>query len=274
MIKKFLDYLINFYVMLFSKKIFIGFHYLLMHISQRSLGYKNFGNFNKTGEKNFLKKIKKYEIKTSIDIGANKGDYSKEIIINTNSFVIAFEPMKKSFLKLKKIEKKFSNKIKCFNIALSDKNGENTIYFQNQNSELASFEKNIRYLSYIKKQNIKSKKIKVLKLDTFVKKENRLFKKGIDFITIDTEGYDYEVLMGSLKTINKFRPKFIQFEMNWHYLFRGINIFKICLKLQNYYPYRLLPYNSGLIEVDQRHPNHNIFHLSNFIMIRKDIKFK
>ena len=101
-----------------------------------------------------------------------------------------------------------------------------------------------------------------------------MFKKGIDFIKIDTEGYDYEVLMGSLKTINKFKPKFIQFEMNWHYLFKGINIYKICLKLQNYYPYRLLPYNSGLIQVDQRHPNNNIFHLSNFIMIRKDIKFK
>ena len=260
--------------MFFSKKIFISFHYLLMHISQRSLGYKNFGNFSKTGEKNFLKKIKKYGIKTSIDIGANKGDYSKEIITNTNSFVIAFEPMKKSFLKLKKFEKKFSNKIKCYNIALSDKNGENIIYFQNQNSELASFEKNVKYLSYIARQSIKSKKIKVLKLDTFVKKESKLFKKGIDFIKIDTEGYDYEVLMGSLKTINKFKPKFIQFEMNWHYLFKGINIYKICLKLQNYYPYRLLPYNSGLIQVDQRHPNNNIFHLSNFIMIRKDIKFK
>ena len=42
----------------------------------------------------------------------------------------------------------------------------------------------------------------------------------------------------------------------------------------NYYLYRLLPYNSGLIKVDQRHPDHNMFHLSNFIMIRKDIKFK
>ena len=274
MIKKFLDYLINFYVMIFSKKIFINFNYLLMHISQRSLGYKNFGSLNKTGEKNFLKKITKYKINTSIDIGANKGDYSKEIIINTNSYVIAFEPMKKSFLKLKQFEKKFPNKIKCFNIALSDKNGEKTIYFQNQNSELASFEKNIKYLSYIERENIKSKKIKVFKFDTFVKKESKLFKKGVDFIKIDTEGYDYEVLMGSLKTINKFRPKFIQFEMNWHYLFSGVNIFKISLKLQNYYLYRLLPYNSGLIKVDQRHPDHNMFHLSNFIMIRKDIKFK
>ncbi len=274
MTKKILDYLLNFYIIIFSKRIFISFHYFLLHLSQRALGYKNFGNFIKTGEKNFLKKIKKYGIRTSVDVGANKGDYSSEIILNTNSFVIAFEPMKKSYLKLKKLEKKFTNKMKCFNIALSDKNGESTMYFQNQNSELASFEKNIKYLSYIKKENIKSKKTRVLKLDTFVKKENKLFTKGIDFIKIDTEGYDYEVLMGSLKTIRKFRPKFIQFEMNWHYLFRGINIYRICHELQNYYPFRLLPYNSGLIKVDYRHPNNNIFHLSNYILVRKDIKFK
>lgn len=274
MIKRILNYILNFYVLIFSKKLFIHFHYFLLHLSLRALGYKNFGNLIKTGEKNFLKKIKKFGINTSIDIGANKGDYSKEIILNTKSFVIAFEPMKKSYLKLRTLEKNFSNKIKCFNIALSDKNGKSTIYFQNQNSELASFEKNIKHFSYVKKEIIKSKKIKVLKLDTFVEKENRLFKKGIDFIKIDTEGYDYEVLMGSLKTIKKFKPKFIQFEMNWHYLFSGINIFRICEKLPNYYPFRLLPYNSGLIKVYHRHPNHNIFHLSNFIMIRKDIKFE
>ncbi len=274
MIKKILDYILNFYVIIFSRKLFINFHYFLLHLSQRALGYKNFGSLRKTGERNFLKKINKFGIKTSVDIGANKGDYSKEIITNTNSFVVAFEPMRKSFTKLKKLEKNFSNKIKCFNIALSDRNGQNTIYFQNTSSELASFQKNIKYLSYIKKENIKGKKIKVLKLDTFVNKKNKLFKKGIDFIKIDTEGYDYEVLMGSMKTIQRFRPKFIQFEMNWHYLFSGINLYKICNKLPNYYPFRLLPYESGLIKVDYRHPNHNIFHLSNFIMIRKDIKFK
>ena len=62
--------------------------------------------------------------------------------------------------------------------------------------------------------------------------------------------------------------------MNWHYLFSGVNIYKICNKLKNYYPLRLLPYNSGLIKVNPKHPNHNIFHLSNFIMVRKDIRFK
>lgn len=274
MIKKILDYILNFYVIIFSNKIFSGFHYFLLHLSQRALGYKNFGNFNKTGEKLFLKKINKYRIKTSIDIGANRGDYSREIILNTDSFVIAFEPMKKSYIQLKKLEKNFPNKIRCFNVALSDRNGENEIYFQNQSSELASFEKNIKHLSFIRKEDIRSKKTKVLKLDTFIEKENKLFKQGIDFIKIDTEGFDYEVLMGSLKTIHKFKPKFIQFEMNWHYLFKGINIYKICSKFKNYNPFRLLPYNSGLIKVDFRHPNHNTFHLSNFIMIRKDIKFE
>ena len=62
----------------------------------------------------------------------------KEIIRGNNLkyglFVIAFEPMKKSYIQLKKLKKNFPNKIKCFNVALSDRNGENEIYFQNQSS--------------------------------------------------------------------------------------------------------------------------------------------
>ena len=61
MTKKILDYLLNFYIIFFSKRIFISFHYFLLNLSQRAFGYKNFGYFINCGEKNFLKKIKKYE---------------------------------------------------------------------------------------------------------------------------------------------------------------------------------------------------------------------
>ena len=58
--------------------------------------------------------------------------------------------------------------------------------------------------------------ITVKKLDFY---ENLFQTKIIDFIKIDTEGFEYEVLCGAQKTIKNYRPKFIQIEFNWHQLF-------------------------------------------------------
>ena len=148
------------------------------------------------------------------------------------------------------------------------------IYFQSSKSELASFQENIKKLNYINKKKIKYKLINSTTLDAFVKQNMPLFKEGIDFIKIDTEGHDHNILAGSKNTIKKFKPKFIQFEMNWHYLFEETNIYSICSKLNEYNLFRILPYESGLIQVDINHPNNNFFYLSNYVLIRADISIK
>ena len=78
-------------------------------------------------------------------------------------------------------------------------------------------------------------------------------------------------MLGLKKTIKKYKPKFIQFEMNWHYLFSGHNIFKISSQFKDYNIYRMLPYKSGITKIDPHHPNNNLFHLSNYILARKGI---
>ena len=102
--------------------------------------------------------------------------------------------------------------------------------------------------------------------------KEKVKKNKIDFIKIDTEGHDYNVLMGLNKTIKKSNTKFIQFEMNWHNLFSQNNLQSFGKKFKNYNFYRILPFFSGLIQIDINHPNNNIFHLCNIVMIRKDIK--
>ena len=268
--KDLINKILNIYLFFFSTKKLSLIHDLLIHISLRTQGYKNYGSFFVTGEKNFLKLLKKYNIKLALDIGANIGNYSEEIIKTTNANVISFEPMSKSFRVLNKLKLKYPKKIVAFNLALSDKNGNTNIYYTGDYSELASFEKNINKINYVGKK-IKKKKIKTQTLDYFFKKKGKLFSNKIDFIKIDTEGHDFEVLKGARKTINKLNPKFIQFEMNWHFLFSGNNLFKISKEFNNYNFYRLLPYYSGLVKIDPNHPNSNIFHLSNIAMIRKDI---
>ena len=70
--------------------------------------------------------------------------------------------------------------------------------------------------------------------------------------------------------INK-KPKFIQIEFNWHQLFREQTIYKFSKILSNYEVFKILPFGNSLIKVDPKRPESNIFHLSNFVFIRKDI---
>ena len=57
--------------------------------------------------------------------------------------------------------------------------------------------------------------------------------------------------------------------MNYHYLFDGENLYQFKKILNNYEVYKILPFNNGLLKVDENRPENNIFHLSNFVFIKK-----
>ena len=79
---------------IFSKKKYQKFNFLILHAVLKFMGYKNYGSYYETGEKFFLMKLKKHNIKTAIDIGANIGLYSKELLniaqtkVKTDKFII------------------------------------------------------------------------------------------------------------------------------------------------------------------------------------------
>ena len=70
----------------------------------------------------------------------------------------------------------------------------------------------------------------------FYKKKINL--KRIDFIKIDTEGYELEVLKGAQNTIKKFKPNFIQLEFNWHQLYKKNTLLMFQEILNNYHAYK------------------------------------
>ena len=103
-----------------------------------------------------------------------------------------------------------------------------------------------------------------------MQKKINIYSKKIDFIKIDTEGNDLKVLIGSTEIIKKHRPKFIQVEMNYHYLFSGENLWQFSKFLIDYEVYQIMPFNNGLLKIDPTRPENNIFHLSNFIFKKKE----
>jgi len=145
-------------------------------------------------ELDLLKKVEKYIPKGTniLDIGSNIGNhiiyFSK--ILGARK-VYGFEPQKNVFEILKKnIElNKLERKTQIFNFGLGK---------EESSAKLDEIEKNNCGGNSIKKAKEGDLKIKVL---------DKLFiKDKINFIKIDTEGFEKDVLLGAKKTIQKNNP--------------------------------------------------------------------
>lgn len=257
----------KFYVFLFGRKKMQFINDIIFSLTLDAKGYKHYGHLFNSGEKTFVQLIKK-EIKLSVDIGANVGDYTKLLLKETDSKIISFEPLKDAFKDLEKIKDQYKDRLDIYNLALGAESKKQDIFFEHGKSEKASLISDLSEISIIGNKNKNKKLIDVKKLDDF---EDYFDDKKIDLIKIDTEGYEYEVLKGSEKILYKHKPKFIQIEFGWHHLIKNQSLYKIS-KLINFYDvFRILPHGQNLIEIDPKRPENNIYHLSNYVFIRKDI---
>ncbi len=257
----------KFYVLIFSRKKLQFINDVFLSLTLDAKGFKNYGDFKRTGEKKFIRLIKD-EINLSLDIGANVGNYTKLILQETSSKVISFEPLPDAYRELEVLKKEFGERLETFNIAISNENKRQELYFGNEKSEKASLMKNLEKLSFVGDTNINKISVEVKKLDDL---KDILKNEIIDFIKIDTEGYEFEVLDGAKNLLKEHQPKFVQIEFNWHQLLKGQTLYKLSNMIDFSDIFRILPNENGLIQIDPSRPENNIYHLSNYIFIRKDI---
>jgi FkbM family methyltransferase len=129
----------------------------------------------------------------AIDVGSNLGFYSYSLGKKFNH-VVSFEPLKELSIFLKQYNAK---NIKIHDYALGNENGEVEIIIpfinSNEESSYAGIGAEDRY------GNFKKRLIPIKKLD-----DNQY--QGVDFIKIDVEGYEQEVLNGSYETILRSKP--------------------------------------------------------------------
>lgn len=106
--------------------------------------------------------------------------------------------------------------------------------------------------------------VNVVTLDTYVE-QNRI--KKVNLIKIDSEGLEFDILLGAKRCIELLRPDFIQIEMNWHQLYRGHSLKDFTELLPNYSMFQLTP--SGMMSRKADEPLSNLFLYSNFVFARK-----
>ncbi len=261
----------RFYSFLFSKKYLQDLNNVFFNLTIKAKGYSNYGSFYETGELSFIKLLSKFNPKLSIDVGANVGNFSKILLQYTNTKVVAFEPLPEAFKILKDISNKNKGRFFPYNYGLGKNSSKSKLFYNNKYSQLATYNKNYTKVTFF--NNDKPKKIvtDIISLDQFYYQNKNFFlNNSLDFIKIDVEGNEYNVLEGAKKTIDKFQPNFIQIETNSYNIFSNHSLNFISKFLPNYNVFQILPYDSGLKIVNADHPVFNLFYLSNFVFIHKN----
>jgi FkbM family methyltransferase len=267
-----LESLIRLYVLAFGRPELQFVNTRVLKMALRARGYDNCGDFASTGEAKLIERIARTKPKLCIDVGANKGDYSRALLENTAARVIAFEPLPRTFARLLVLADRYPGRLIAVNRGVGDVNAELELHYSEADSELASFSSEVSDIPYVAAANRSRIAIPVTTLDSYLEAEGRAWvSEGIDLLKVDTEGFEYNVLLGARRTLASLRPKFIQLEMNWHQLFRGHSLHGLAALLEGYRVYQLLPRGGGLLPVSADSPESNIFRYSNFVFVRNDV---
>jgi FkbM family methyltransferase len=258
------NYILSFFIFFLGRKILYNLNLNIIKLFSVFIGNNIFFSAKVSGENYFLWEICKEKPNLCIDVGANNGKYSKFILMNSKSKIIAFEPSKMCFKELRRLKKKFPNKINIFNFGLGNHNKNLNLYYDEKNSLWSNYNPQVQNIYYLKNTNL-IEKSKIKKLDKVYNENKKKFNLDITLLKIDTEGYEYDVLLGARNFIKKKKPKYIQIEYNWHHLFKNISLYKISKLLNNYDVYKILPYSSGLLKIDPKKPENNYYNYSNYV---------
>jgi FkbM family methyltransferase len=248
---------------IFSRSFVQKVNNILLNKCLRVRGYNNYRDYKESGENFFLVSIlAPTNPKVCFDIGANIGRYSKELLEKTNAKVYAFEPLLTVYEVLQNTLSVHGDRLVAENKGIGSENKTLTIHYNPKALSHASFSEDVKKVSYV--TNEMKEDVEVVTLDSYCAEK---LITAIDFIKIDTEGFEAEVFQGALETFRKIQPKFIQIEFNWHQLFRNTSLNFFAEHLPNYDVYQLI--YDGWIKRDPKDPLTNIYLFSNFVFVRR-----
>jgi len=245
-----------------GKKIFQKFFEALDRFALLGMNIGGGGDLYNSGERIAIEYVKSnLNLKQDLvlfDVGANVGKYTSLLreVFGDHAKIYSFEPSKGTFEKLISNTK---DRKRLFNFGLGSKDADMTLFSNNKRSGLSSlYQRNLEHVD-MKMDHVESVKIK--SLDSFCDEHNI---PRINFLKIDVEGYEMEVLSGSKNRLNSGAIDFIQFE------FGGCNIdsrtyfkdFYYLLK-DKYKIYRIV--KDGLYPIDKYKEIYEAFNTTNYL---------
>lgn len=146
---------------------------------------------------NFTEIIKKYNMNISgvIHIGAHYGEEISDYIDNGIKDIILFEPLSDNFNILEKNVKNLNANIDGYQVALGSTPGNVTMYVSSNEKQSSSILKPKVHLTH--HPNVSFPSTEIVEVKTLDQFETSNF----NFINMDVQGYELEVLKGASKTL-------------------------------------------------------------------------
>ena len=219
----------------------------LFKFALQGMGFNNWKNLEESGEswvvQNVLPKLRLGDLPVFMDVGANAGEYSDLLLARFPQAIIhAFEPHPRTYEALKQNMK---TNVKCHPVALGAENGVFNLYDRggNDGGIRASLAKEA--LETVQSKPLTAYSVTVSTVDDFMKEQSI---SSIDFIKIDTEGFEMDVLKGAHDALSKGKIGAIQFEFADIHFARRQFLADFQAVLPGHRLYRIL--RDGLVPLD------------------------
>jgi FkbM family methyltransferase len=243
----------------------------LLDVAYNNIGILKYENSMVSGEhylvtKVLAKNLGKIERPIMFDVGANVGTYSLLLSkVFPQAKIYAFEPNENTF---KQLVVNVDSSVKCVNAGMGseEKNAKIFTFADDLTSTNASIYGEM-FRSY-KKDDLVEIEIQLTTLDLFCEHEGI---KEIDFLKIDTEGNEHNVLRGANKMLTEGKVKIIQFEFGEYNVFSRVFLRDFYEILTDYNIYRLD--SERLIPLFEYNLLNEIFRFQNLLAIRMDFPF-
>jgi FkbM family methyltransferase len=203
------------------------------------------------------------------DVGANVGDWSLRVFSSApEAFIYAFEPIPQAYSVLEKNLK--IHPARVFNKAISNKKGEKAIAYYNRSQQWAELS------SFYRRQEVEKQcdlipvllTVPTSDLDSFCMEKNI---DAIDFLKIDTEGSELDILKGAQRLLSNKRVAYVQFEYGGTYIDAQTTLkeaFDI-LTGHGYTVYRIMP--TGLIRIKEWRNALESYRYANYLATAKPL---
>lgn len=191
----------------------------LLNLAYNSIGVLKYVDSETSGEAYVMNTIVGMHLDFSnerklviFDVGANTGSYTRQLAeIYPQVAIYCFEPNPATYKSLKNNVKSLDN-VEALNIGLGSQRGNLSIYTYESEleSEHASMYKGVLSDLHLS-ENLIEKQVAIETINEFCKEKNI---GKIDFLKIDTEGFEFEVLKGAASMLAEGNIPVIQFEFN------------------------------------------------------------
>lgn len=139
------------------------------------------------------------------DIGAYQGEYTLFLAraVGPNGQVVAFEPNPRSYQRIvENVALNGLENVRTLNSAVGAHSGEATLTFRQSEYAMGSLDKDLA-AEMTARSDAQDARVRIEPLDGLIEQE-RL--PGPDFLKIDVEGFEFDVLTGMSETLARHRP--------------------------------------------------------------------